>query len=178
MNHAFAAESGGTEQNFRGPGSQPARARRMVKFMNSRETDLLLRADRRRRWDYRLLLAACWLFLGGCEIREDVGPDALTALRTTQLPAELAAGEDLFNAHCSICHGRLALGTRRGPPLVHPIYAPNHHADVAFQIAVRDGVRAHHFRYGDMPAVPGLSREQVGEIIAYVRWLQVTAGIE
>jgi mono/diheme cytochrome c family protein len=124
------------------------------------------------------LLAVCLLAASGCEIRQETGENALDALRAARLPPELATGEDLFNTHCSICHGRLALGTRRGPPLVHPIYAPGHHADEAFQLAVRSGVRAHHFRYGNMPPVPGLSREQVAEITAYVRWLQRTAGIE
>jgi mono/diheme cytochrome c family protein len=124
------------------------------------------------------LLAWCLFAAAGCEIRQETGENALDALRTARLPPELATGEDLFNTHCSICHGRLALGTRRGPPLVHPIYAPGHHADEAFQLAVRSGVRAHHFRYGNMPPVPGLSREQVTEITAYVRWLQRTAGIE
>jgi mono/diheme cytochrome c family protein len=111
------------------------------------------------------------------ETRE-VGPDALTALRTARLPPELAAGEELYNARCTICHGRLALGTQRGPPLVHPIYRPAHHADEAFHIAVMRGVRAHHFRFGDMLPVDGLTRADVDEIVRYVRWLQRTAGIE
>lgn len=125
-----------------------------------------------------LLLAAAALILAGCEVRQDVGEDALAALRAARVPAELATAEDLFNTHCSICHGRLALGTRRGPPLVHPIYAPGHHADAAFHLAVHSGVRAHHFRFGDMPPVPEVTTEQVPEIVAYVRWLQRTAGIE
>lgn len=124
-------------------------------------------------------MAVAALVLTACRIESgDASADALVTLRTATLPAELADGEELFNVSCSVCHGRLALGTRRGPPLVHPIYAPSHHADAAFHLAVQQGVRAHHFRYGNMPAVPGLSRNEIDEIVRYVRWLQRTAGIE
>jgi mono/diheme cytochrome c family protein len=117
------------------------------------------------------------MLLGGCEARE-TSPDALDALRAARTPAEHLAGEEQFNAQCAFCHGRLALGTRRGPPLVHPIYEPSHHADEAFHLAVTVGVRAHHWRFGNMPPVSGLARPQVDSIIGYVRWLQRTAGIE
>jgi mono/diheme cytochrome c family protein len=122
-------------------------------------------------------LSAALLLLAACEQRRP-GADEIAALRTAPLPPEHASGEALFNANCAVCHGSLALGTRRGPPLVNQIYAPDHHADEAFQIAVARGVRAHHFRFGNMPAVPGVSRAQVDSITGYVRWLQRTAGIE
>lgn len=118
------------------------------------------------------------LAAAGCEPRE-TRPDAIVALRTAVTPPEHSAGEELFGLHCVSCHGRLALGTtQRGPALVHPVYEPSHHADEAFQLAVAVGVRAHHWRFGDMPPVAGLSREQVAAITDYVRWLQRTAGIE
>jgi hypothetical protein len=60
---------------------------------------------------------------------------------------------------------------------LHAIYAPGHHADVAFSLAVRNGVRAHHWTYGNMPAMPVLNESQTIDIIAYVRWLQMEAGI-
>ena len=93
------------------------------------------------------------------------------------LPAELAAGKRLFEANCGQCHGPEASGTDKGPPLVHVVYEPNHHSDVAFQRAAALGVIAHHWRFGDMPPVPGVTPEQVAEITAYVRWLQRQAGI-
>ena len=93
------------------------------------------------------------------------------------LPAELAAGKRLFEANCGQCHGPEASGTDKGPPLVHVVYEPNHHSDVAFQRAAAWGVIAHHWRFGDMPPVPGVTPEQVAEITAYVRWLQRQAGI-
>ena len=92
-------------------------------------------------------------------------------------PPALAAGERLFDANCARCHGPRGSGTDQGPPLVHIIYEPNHHADVAFQMAAMQGVRAHHWRFGDMPPVPGVNAEDVEKVTTYIRWLQREAGI-
>jgi mono/diheme cytochrome c family protein len=92
-------------------------------------------------------------------------------------PAELKKGQGKFVAHCARCHGDSGLGTAQGPPLVHKIYEPNHHGDQAFQRAASAGVRAHHWNFGDMPKVEGVTPEDVTEIIRYVRWLQRQAGI-
>lgn len=81
-------------------------------------------------------------------------------------------GEKLFGRHCAICHGANAGGGETGPPLVHRIYEPSHHADGSFYLAVKLGVRAHHWRFGNMPPVPGVSKEEVTKIIRYVRELQ------
>ncbi|MFO0774177.1 MAG: cytochrome c [Nitrospiraceae bacterium] len=86
-------------------------------------------------------------------------------------------GEALFQTNCSACHGVKAVGTGNGPPLVHKIYEPNHHGDMAFQRAAANGVRAHHWQFGDMPKINGVSTADVDEIIRYVRWLQREAGI-
>lgn len=93
-------------------------------------------------------------------------------------PPEYAEGEMLFTATCAPCHGLMALGTEQGPPLVHIIYEPGHHSDEAFYRAVSLGVQAHHWRFGNMPAQPGVDRASVSRIIGYVRWLQRSAGIE
>ena len=98
-------------------------------------------------------------------------------LASRPVPAELKQGEALFAARCASCHGRAALGSRQGPPLIHAYYEPGHHADMAFHLAVVRGVRAHHWRFGDMAPVPGVSPEQVGQIVGYVRWLQRQAGV-
>lgn len=81
-------------------------------------------------------------------------------------------GVDTFEANCSECHGPNAGGTSEGPPLVHIYYEPGHHADFSFHIAVRQGTRQHHWEFGDMDPVPGLSDGEVNEIICYVRELQ------
>ena len=93
-------------------------------------------------------------------------------------PPEVAQGKTLFEQNCSVCHGPAGDGTTQGPPLVHIIYEPNHHADAAFILAARNGVRAHHWRFGDMAPLPGVTDEMVQEIVGYIRWLQRQVGIE
>jgi len=86
-------------------------------------------------------------------------------------------GKALFATRCTTCHGLKARGTTQGPPLVHEIYHPSHHADLAFHLAVRNGVKAHHWHFGDMPAQEGFTPEQVGHMSAWVRLEQRKAGI-
>ena len=104
-------------------------------------------------------------------------PSARLPKPPSPTPTVLLAGDSLFVVHCQRCHGKFALGTDSGPPLLHAIYAPGHHADVAFLLAVRNGVRAHHWTYGNMPPMPPVSESQASDITAYVRWLQMEAGI-
>lgn len=94
-----------------------------------------------------------------------------------ELSSVAATGKLLFEANCAICHGIRASGTDTGPPLVHDIYNPGHHADLAFFAAVRFGVRQHHWRYGNMPPQPQASEDQVAVIVRYVRELQIANGI-
>jgi mono/diheme cytochrome c family protein len=93
------------------------------------------------------------------------------------MPAGLQQGEAAFKANCARCHGERGVGTTQGPPLVHKIYEPNHHGDSAFQRAAADGVRAHHWQFGDMPKIDGVTPTDVDQIIRYIRWLQRQAGI-
>ena len=95
-----------------------------------------------------------------------------------QLSQTALLGEGLYNVNCASCHGDNAVGQEGvAPPLVHIIYEPNHHGDESFQRAVAMGVRAHHWRFGNMPAVEGLTRTDVKNIITYVRELQRENGI-
>jgi mono/diheme cytochrome c family protein len=87
-------------------------------------------------------------------------------------------GEALYSKNCQICHGAIGGGTKQGPPLVNKIYNPRHHADLAFNLAVKNGVRSHHWKFGDMEPLPDVSPEDVGHIVAYVRELQRNAGIK
>ena len=93
-------------------------------------------------------------------------------------PDEYADGKRSYEMWCAVCHGPAAGGSTTGPPLVHPVYRPAHHADAAFYIGIRNGVVQHHFRFGPMPALPGVSDEEAREVVAYVRWLQRSMGIE
>ncbi len=101
-------------------------------------------------------------------------PEAESGSRDAAIVAE---GGTIFAANCAVCHGADLLGTVTGPPLLHQYYAPNHHADEAFQHAVAFGVVAHHWTFGDMPPRPHLSREDVAKVIAFVRTEQEAAGI-
>jgi hypothetical protein len=93
------------------------------------------------------------------------------------VPQEYVVGEALFNAHCTRCHGRSAVGTDQGPSLLWKIYAPNHHSDASFYLAVQQGVRAHHWHFGNMPPIIEVTQNDVTQIISYVRWLQMQVGI-
>ena len=87
------------------------------------------------------------------------------------------AGKASYDRNCVGCHGGNAAGSATGPPLVHRVYHPAQHADIAFELAVRRGVRAHHSRFGDMPAQPALPHEELAQITRYIRELQQTSGI-
>jgi hypothetical protein len=102
------------------------------------------------------------------------------ALVSATLPETLSAraqiGRTAFDAKCAICHVDNAAGREgAGPPLVHRIHEPSHHADESFQLAVVQGVRVHHWTFGNMAPVAGLARGDA--IIAHVRELQRTNGI-
>lgn len=92
-------------------------------------------------------------------------------------PSEFRTGEAKFTTYCAACHGSGGTGTSQGPPLVHKVYEPNHHADIAFQRAAATGVRAHHWDFGNMPKIEGVMADDVDQIIKYIRWLQRQAGI-
>ena len=100
---------------------------------------------------------------------------ALGRLRTT--PPEHRGGEEGYRRHCAGCHGPSAAGTAKGPPLAHRTYEPSHHADASFLLAARNGVAAHHWRFGDMPPLPQAGDNEVKAITAYVRWVQREVGI-
>lgn len=110
----------------------------------------------------------------------DLGPgDAIVNVNVPAVfsdPAKL--GKTAFDAKCASCHGLNAAGQNgKAPPLVHKIYEPSHHSDMAFILAAQNGVRAHHWRFGDMPPVKGLTKSDVKNIARYVRELQVENGI-
>ena len=130
-----------------------------------------------------IIIGLCSLFFLGCSENgsnaqsSPASSPTILSSAAKPLPADLEEGEVKFNNFCSRCHGPQGKGTTNGPPLVHKIYEPNHHADMAFQRAAAQGVRAHHWKFGNMPKINGVSPEDVSQIIAYIRWLQRQAGI-
>lgn len=109
-----------------------------------------------------------------------LGPgDAIAEVKVPSSFSDQAMlGKTAFEAKCADCHGQNAAGRNgKAPPLVHKIYEPSHHSDMAFILAAKNGVRAHHWRFGDMPPVEGLTQGDVKSIIHYVRELQRENGI-
>jgi mono/diheme cytochrome c family protein len=87
-------------------------------------------------------------------------------------------GEALYQESCAECHGADLRGTDRGPSHLSVVYAPDHHPDSSFRAAVASGAIAHHWAFGDMPPVPGLTDDEVDAIIAFVREQQERHGLE
>ncbi|MFW8595043.1 c-type cytochrome [Cribrihabitans neustonicus] len=110
------------------------------------------------------------------------GPAQGAAMAEVRLPAALSEdaqiGKSVYEAKCASCHGANAAGQEgTAPPLVHKIYEPGHHSDAAFLLAAKNGVRAHHWRFGNMPPVPGVTDAEVRYVVRYVRELQEENGI-
>ncbi len=130
-----------------------------------------------------IILGLFWVFFLGCSengstAQSSPAPSpAISVSTAVSLPAEFQEGETKFHTFCSGCHGPRGQGTNNGPPLVHKIYEPTHHADMAFQQAAARGVRAHHWKFGNMPKIEGVTPKDVTHIIGYIRWLQRQAGI-
>ncbi len=130
-------------------------------------------------WSACFALAAAAIALLTFPPSESTGDGTpLADITMPVLSATAEKGAILFDRSCASCHGAEAAG-RDGvaPPLIHKIYEPSHHGDESFQIAVARGVRAHHWPFGDMPPVDGLSREDVAKIVAFVREVQRANGI-
>lgn len=112
-----------------------------------------------------LLIAACGAAGGDAEI-------------PPQDPDLVAAGSELYAAHCAECHGTDLRGTDKGPSHLSIVYEPSHHGDGAFLRAVQVGSPAHHWGFGDMPPVEGLAPQDVEAIVAFVRETQRIEGFE
>ncbi|SET79606.1 c-type cytochrome [Oceanicella actignis] len=115
----------------------------------------------------------------GSAAKAEVEGAPLAKVRLPQSPSsEAQMGKRAFDARCATCHGENAAG-RAGiaPPLVHRIYAPGHHGDLAFLLAAQNGVRAHHWPFGDMPPVADVTPGEVKLIVRYIRELQAANGI-
>ncbi len=122
-----------------------------------------------------LLMVALTLLLNACG-EEKSQPIPNTGNISTD--ASPILGKSIYTSKCAACHGRGGTGSNQGPPLVHKIYKPGHHADYSFYRAVTSGVRSHHWSFGNMPVIAGVSPESVAHIIAYIRQQQRLAGIK
>ncbi len=124
-----------------------------------------------------LVIAA---LIGGVFVMFSGGGERPVTSIDVKMPAlsDLASnGQTLFKANCSQCHGTSAGGTNQGPPLIHKYYEPNHHGDGAFYRAAANGVRAHHWRFGNMPPITTVTNQDLGKIVAFIREVQKANGI-
>lgn len=153
------------------PGREPASPRRRAADRARRATD----PPRGRTWG--LAIGAAALLAAIVAIAVSVAGGQTEERPVVRDPASVAAGAQLYADNCAVCHGTDLRGTNTGPPFLNVIYAPNHHGDEAFQRAVVDGVVPHHWNFGTMAPVPGLTRQDVALIVQYVRSEQEAAGI-
>ncbi len=119
-------------------------------------------------WLLAMLTLALLVMAGGYVLQGDL------PLKAEQTPSSKLA----YNNNCAHCHGADLQGSRQGPPFIHKVYEPSHHGDEAFYGAIANGVRAHHWRFGDMPAVSGVTRQEAEDIISYIRQQQRKNGIK
>ncbi len=124
-----------------------------------------------------LLLTGCGDDSPSDERSSGTGASQTGLVTVPDLSDNARLGEDLFAANCSECHGTNAAGSSQGPPLVHKIYEPGHHADFSIHLAVRQGVRQHHWQFGNMDPRPGIVTADIDKIVCYIRELQFANGI-
>jgi len=107
------------------------------------------------------------------------GPSPITSLpKNPSVPFQLGLGMQKFQEKCSACHGQWGEGTAdKGPPLIHSFYKPSHHDDASFFRAAHSGVTAHHWHFGNMPPVEGITDQDIGQIVQFIRWWQRENGI-
>ncbi len=105
-----------------------------------------------------------------------------TACSTTEsepvAAGNLEMGADVYAKSCASCHGDDLRGTDKGPSHLSIVYQPGHHPDPSFESAIQNGTPSHHWNFGDMPAIPGLSDEEISAVIAFVRSEQERLGFE
>ena len=122
-----------------------------------------------------VLAALGWMIFGSGSRTPTTANAAVTV---PDLSGTAAEGAALYTKYCVECHGENAAGSDKGPPLIHKYYEPNHHTDQAFMVATLFGARQHHWKFGSMKPVEGITETEVIKIITYVRAMQRANGIQ
>ena len=97
---------------------------------------------------------------------------AIKAAEEVEIPFHLGKGQLLYEQYCASCHGLQLNGSDKGPPLLHPYYKPSHHGDQSFYRAALQGVQQHHWEFGDMVPVEGMTAKKMDSLVPYVRYYQ------
>jgi mono/diheme cytochrome c family protein len=92
--------------------------------------------------------------------------------------ADVVRGAEVYASSCASCHGADLRGTDKGPSHLSIVYEPGHHGDGSFRSAIANGSPQHHWEFGDMEPVEGLSDDDVEAVIAFVRGEQERLGFE
>ena len=87
-------------------------------------------------------------------------------------------GAEVYAAKCASCHGADLQGTAKGPSHLSKVYEPSHHSDAAFRRAIAQGSPAHHWNFGAMPPVQGMSEADVTAVISFIREQQQARGFQ
>jgi len=96
----------------------------------------------------------------------------INAAEEVEIPFHLGKGQLLYEKYCSSCHGLQLTGSDKGPPLLHAYYKPSHHGDQSFYRAALQGVQQHHWEFGNMPPVEGMTAKKMDSLVPYVRYYQ------
>jgi mono/diheme cytochrome c family protein len=99
------------------------------------------------------------------------------SVKLPDMSPALNVGKTTYDAFCASCHGENTAGTDKGPTFLHKVYHPGHHGDVAFLVAPMKGAKAHHWGFGDMLPVDGVTESHLKKIVTYVRAVQKANGI-
>jgi mono/diheme cytochrome c family protein len=129
-----------------------------------------------------VVIGIVFLRFTGSEPSSSLPRDPMTGKTEFNIPVQdpvlVAEGEALYQASCAACHGTDLRGTAIGPSHLSVIYNPEHHADAGIALVAMNGVQAHHWRFGDMPPVPGITQDDMVRVIAFIRENQRVQGFE
>ena len=91
---------------------------------------------------------------------------------------DASPGAPLYESNCASCHGSQLQGSSEGPSLLSIVYEPNHHSDDSIRSAIAKGAPEHHWNFGDMEPIEGLSVAEVELVITHVRAEQERQGFD
>lgn len=117
----------------------------------------------------------------GDYLAEEPAPTSSTAAPPSASTAAAPAvpdGAAVYQQYCAECHGVDLRGTDKGPSQLSIVYEPNHHGDYAYRVAIREGTREHHWWFGDMPPVEGITDLEIEKVISFIRAEQQRLGFE
>lgn len=123
------------------------------------------------------ILVCLLLFTFSLTITTAVHADKQGASPMPKVPFIHALGKRKYQDNCASCHGKWIEGTKSGPPLFHGFYKPSHHNDRTFYRAALKGVFEHHWNFGPMPKIEGITVKDMDNIVPFIRWLQQEKGL-